>query len=1318
MAFINHSSLDDANPSDAAIIAKWAYGKMADSDLPDGWEPIEFENTDQYSFDRKFFYNGTNGYAGAALYNINTHEIVIAHRGTEMPTVADLGTDFLLPLLGNNLQSNSAEAFYQLVATKLTTDPTYANATITAHVGDSLGGNLALYMASKHPDTESAIAFEAPGVATSVDLNANHDNLITFLNPYDFVGSSCPHVGNVKFLNVADPGYQNASVVSNDPNANLTNQNFLAAAFQTLVESVTGIQVDAHNINNFIGTNTYSNTPPTECTYQNFEDFRQLQLTGKVTMDTLLANTSITNIDIVTYDDLKNDTNGNYKYMLGINGQQEYNLFFIKFNSQNIFGDLLQIVGNAVGMTLNLFINEPENNEAKTVESKLSVTTSATGQNQLNLTASTTQDMQTVLENLNIDATNADKINSITVENNTYFIQSGDTVWNFADERGFNIDEILATNSWLTEQHRVSEDKSFILIKPGEKLHISFIPEKIKVDSYDKIIITKLDNAPPNTELEYFYYIQGGPNDYSLIAVPHIYVPEEDSYYDMFNFDFLGIDYEEKWVTINNEAYIDYTDIFDDYGEYAYDCFDTIYSLYEATFNGSDLEWNSKELLIAPNENLIISSSGQITGKSGKNIFFIVNSNIGYSTICNISNFNPSEDIIYLEEENQNIGISFEENNTVLMVNNQNIVLEGIEPNQLMIDNFVSYDGGKINFAPIVNLTEKETNEDQEIIIDVLAQASDMEGDALAIDSVTNAQNGTVVIEKGKIKYTPNANYNGLDTFTYTINDGKGGTMTKTMTLTINAINDTPTITNISQTADEDHTVTFTAANFTSQFSDIDGDSLRKIKIASLPSNGRLKLRGSAVTQNQEIAVTNLAHLSFAPDADWNGDTSFDWQGFDGTAYSGNTAQVNITVNPVNDAPTATSTSASTNEGEEVTIDVLSISNASDIDGDALNIDSITNPVYGVAEILNNQVAYTPDDAFFGEDELEYTVSDGNGGYVTETLNLDVLIDDITYDTSNSATFNGTSGNDNLLGGRGNDILKGKGGDDTYIFRRGDGKDTIDNYQKKWKWQSYEDDKIRFAQGISAQDLDFVKSGKNLIIYLNQDNASTSDKITVKNWFKGTSFWQKAILKKESRKLASIDFVDGSSLSKSDIESALLYKRGTNRDNTLNGSSKANRISGMGGDDRINSGKGNDIVNGGRGNDYIYDTSGNDTFMFHDGDGVDTIDNRGKTSHRNDKVQFGRNVDMNDIYFYFNSNDLYINYGDDDRIRIKNQKWSSRKIEKVELDNGYYVTDNDINRIIQDMSAFATDQGIDLTNRDEVRANSELMNVVTSAWHE
>ncbi|MBT3581765.1 cadherin-like domain-containing protein, partial [bacterium] len=408
----------------------------------------------------------------------------------------------------------------------------------------------------------------------------------------------------------------------------------------------------------------------------------------------------------------------------------------------------------------------------------------------------------------------------------------------------------------------------------------------------------------------------------------------------------------------------------------------------------------------------------------------------------------------------------------------------------------------------------------------------------------------------------------------------------------------------------------------------------------------------------------------------------------------------------------------STNEGEEVTIDVLSISNASDIDGDALNIDFITNPVYGVAEILNDKVVYTPDEAFFGTDSLEYTVSDGNGGYVTETLNLDVLIDNITYDTSNSATFNGTSGNDNLLGGLGNDILKGKGGDDTYIFRRGDGKDTIDNYQKKWKWQSYEDDKIRFAQGISAQDLDFVKSGKNLIIYLNQDNASTSDKITVKNWFKGTSFWQKVILKKESRKLASIDFVDGSSLSKSDIESARLYKRGTNRDNTLNGSSKANRISGMGGDDRINSGKGNDIVNGGRGNDYIYDTSGNDTFMFHDGDGVDTIDNRGKTSHRNDKVQFGRNVDMNDIYFYFNSNDLYINYGDDDRIRIKNQKWSSRKIEKVELDNGYYVTDNDINRIIQDMSAFATDQGIDLTNRDEVRANSELMNVVTSSWHE
>jgi Ca2+-binding RTX toxin-like protein len=836
----------------------------------------------------------------------------------------------------------------------------------------------------------------------------------------------------------------------------------------------------------------------------------------------------------------------------------------------------------------------------------------------------------------------------------------------------------------------------------------------------------------------------------------------------------------------------------------------------------------------------------------------------------------------------------------------------------------ITMQGLSVNDAPVATLTQSAVREDYSLVLDVLAQASDVDGDSLTINTPGAASHGTtqLITENNvqKIKYTPNANYHGTDTFTYTINDGHGGTVSKTMTLTIKSVNDTPTITNISETVNEDHLVTFTAANFTSQFSDIDGDNLTKIKVTSLPGNGILKLSGTTVTQNQEIAVTNIPNLTFTPDAHWNGDMSFDWQGFDGEVYS-NTSKVNMTIQSVNDTPTATlttttlnedqtitldvlaqtsdvdgdtlsissytnaqhgivqkvlenniyklkyapytnyngtdsftytisdgqggtvtktvtininavnddpvalldqasvsedgtitwniadlatdldgdsltvqpltnpaseivrdnllqassqvqsqanvvvennqikytptanyngtdtfeytvsdgnggivtktvsvdvqavndapasaSTSASTNEGEAVTIDVLS--NASDIDGDALNIDSITNPVYGVAEILNDEVVYTPNDAFFGTDSLEYTVSDGNGGYVTETLNLDVLIDNITYDTSNSATFNGTSGNDNLLGGRGNDILKGKGGDDTYIFRRGDGKDTIDNYQKKWKWQSYEDDKIRFAQGISAQDLDFVKSGKNLIIYLNQDNASTSDKITVKNWFKGTSFWQKVILKKESRKLASIDFVDGSSLSKSDIESARLYKRGTNSDNTLNGTSKANRISGMGGNDRINSGKGNDIVNGGRGNDYLYDTYGNDTFIFHDGDGVDTIDNRGKTSHRNDKVQFGRNVDMNDIYFYFNSNDLYINYGDDDRIRIKNQKWNSRKIEKIELDNGYYVTDNDINRIIQDMSAFATDQGIDLTNRDEVRANSALMNVVTSAWHE
>ncbi|AXH15368.1 hypothetical protein CP985_08870 [Malaciobacter mytili LMG 24559] len=129
---------------------------------------------------------------------------------------------------------------------------------------------------------------------------------------------------------------------------------------------------------------------------------------------------------------------------------------------------------------------------------------------------------------------------------------------------------------------------------------------------------------------------------------------------------------------------------------------------------------------------------------------------------------------------------------------------------------------------------------------------------------------------------------------------------------------------------------------------------------------------------------------------------------------------------------------------------------------------------------------------------------------------------------------------------------------------------------------------------------------------------------------------------------------------------------------------------------------GNDIVTGGE---------GNDTYIFERWDDRDTIFD----SSGNDKILFGNTVKHENIIFHWNDNDLIIN-NSWDRIIVKNQKISENRIERFELSNGNYLTNSDIEVLIQNMTSFANNNGIDITNRREVTNNSELINLVSNTW--
>ncbi len=85
-------------------------------------------------------------------------------------------------------------------------------------------------------------------------------------------------------------------------------------------------------------------------------------------------------------------------------------------------------------------------------------------------------------------------------------------------------------------------------------------------------------------------------------------------------------------------------------------------------------------------------------------------------------------------------------------------------------------------------------DEDDSVEIDVLANDSDIDGDQLTVSKPTGAGNGKVTIKDNKFTYTPNANFNGADSFTYTLNDGNGGSATGTVSITVNSVNDAPVV--------------------------------------------------------------------------------------------------------------------------------------------------------------------------------------------------------------------------------------------------------------------------------------------------------------------------------------------------------------------------------------------------------------------------------------------------------------------------------------------------------------------------------------------
>ncbi|MCE3001940.1 MAG: Ig-like domain-containing protein, partial [Xanthomonadaceae bacterium] len=119
-----------------------------------------------------------------------------------------------------------------------------------------------------------------------------------------------------------------------------------------------------------------------------------------------------------------------------------------------------------------------------------------------------------------------------------------------------------------------------------------------------------------------------------------------------------------------------------------------------------------------------------------------------------------------------------------------------------------------VNDAPVAVDDTLSTTEDNAQTIDVVANDTDVEGNTLVVSAVTQGANGAVTFSGGSVTYTPSANFNGADTFDYTVSDGNGGTDIGTVTVTVTAVNDPPSFTLAGNLTDNEDDGAITEAGY------------------------------------------------------------------------------------------------------------------------------------------------------------------------------------------------------------------------------------------------------------------------------------------------------------------------------------------------------------------------------------------------------------------------------------------------------------------------------------------------------------------------
>ncbi|MGA8006290.1 MAG: calcium-binding protein [Burkholderiales bacterium] len=294
-----------------------------------------------------------------------------------------------------------------------------------------------------------------------------------------------------------------------------------------------------------------------------------------------------------------------------------------------------------------------------------------------------------------------------------------------------------------------------------------------------------------------------------------------------------------------------------------------------------------------------------------------------------------------------------------------------------------------------------------------------------------------------------------------------------------------------------------------------------------------------------------------------------------------------------------------------------SITSAQYVDGNAVSeagIDEVRftdGTVWNRATLAQMVLAGTSaGETLTGFNDLGDTIDGGDGNDTLQGVDGDDLLiggagDDTLYGGNGDDTLQGGDGNDRLYGdagddvmdgGAGNDWMRGYGGNDVYLFGRGDGQDTVENYDF-WNGTTEPEaatttDAILFKSDVLPTDVTVRRNGGSLVLSI----AGTTDSITSAQFLDGNAVSEAGI--------DEVRFDDGTVWDRAGLVQMALA--GTSAGETLTGFDDLNDvIDGGGGNDTLQGVNGDDVLAGGAGDDTLYGGNGNDTLQG--GDGNDSL---------------------------------------------------------------------------------------------------------------